>query len=232
MDSNSINALAENSEVINSLLNIIAALIYSFATIFAAIVAIWSVRSWRKEFIGKRKIELVSNTRTLLYNVKSAIQAIRNPWTKENEGTTRKVTEFEDPLLKKFRDDINVTFERYNRHIDIFNNLIAVKFKFMAEFGKDTEEHFDKIKHIINTILVYAREYPDAQIERHDLTKEKKSLLTISDSDLTKVNKDLDRVNKQIKEYQSFLYYQGRNDTVEKSIDDIISEIEKYIDDF
>jgi hypothetical protein len=231
MDCNSVNALAENSEVISSSLNFIAALFYAFATIYAASVAIWSVRSWRKEFTGKRKIELVSNTLTLLYNVKSSIQAIRSNLLMVNEGTTLKATEVEDPLQKKFRVKANSIYETYNRNINIFNNLLPVKFKFMAEFGKDTEIHFDKITSIINTILVYAENYPDAKIKQHGLTKKKKSLLTIPDSDITKVDEELETVNKQIKKYESFIYNQGRGDTVEKKIDNIISEIQKYIGD-
>ncbi|GAF86424.1 unnamed protein product, partial [marine sediment metagenome] len=73
MDSNSVKPLAENSEIISGLINIIPAIIYAGATIFAGFVAIYGINSWIRQFRGKRQIELAEDALELFYNTKDAI---------------------------------------------------------------------------------------------------------------------------------------------------------------
>lgn len=157
MDGNSVKALAENFEVISSLINIIPALIYAVATCFAAVVGIWGVRSWRREFRGKRQIELAEDTLALFYEAEKAIIAIRSPLGYGYEGETRKQGKNETPEQKAARDRAFVIFERYKEREQVFNKLLSTRYRFMAQIGKTEAEPFEEIRSIINKIFTAAR---------------------------------------------------------------------------
>lgn len=161
MDSNSVNSVAntltENSEVISGLISIISAIIYAVATGFAAGVAIYGIKSWRKEFKGKRKIELAEDALALFYEAKNAIIAIRSPLGYGHEGTTRKQGEKETPEQKEARDKAFVVVERFKEREQVFNKLLSLRYRFMAQLGHDTEKPFEEIRSIINRIFIAAR---------------------------------------------------------------------------
>ena len=153
MDSNSLNTVAENSEVISSLINIIAALIYAVATCFAGGVAIWGVRSWRREFRGKRQIELAEDALALFYEAEKALIAMRSPLSFSGEGETRKQGENETPEQKAARDQAFVVYERYKEREQVFNKLLSMRFRFMAQIGKTEAEPFEEMRSILNKIF-------------------------------------------------------------------------------
>ena len=78
MDSKSIQILTTNPELVSGWLGVISAVIYALATGFAAGVAIYGIRSWRREFRGKRQIELAEDVLALFYEARDAITAIRS----------------------------------------------------------------------------------------------------------------------------------------------------------
>ena len=157
MDGNSVKTLTENSEIISSLINIIPALIYAAATCFAAGVGIWGVRSWRKEFRGKRQIELAEDALALFYEAEKAIIAIRSSLSYGYEGKTRKQGENETPEQKAARDKAFVIFERYKEREQVFNKLLSMRYRFMAQIGKTEAEPFEEIRSIVNKIFIAAR---------------------------------------------------------------------------
>ena len=157
MDSNSIKVLAENPEVVSSLIDIVPAVIYALATSFAAGVGIWGVRSWRIEFRGKRQIELAEDTLALFYEAEKAIIAIRSSLGYGGEGTTRKQGENETPEQKAARDNAFVVFERYKEREQVFNKLLSMRYRFMAQIGKTEAEPFEEMRSILNKIFQAAR---------------------------------------------------------------------------
>lgn len=165
MDSNSINTVAntltENSEVISGLIRIVSATIYAVATIFAACVAIYGIKSWREDFRGKRQIELAEDVLALFYEAKNAIIAIRSPLGYGGEGTTRKQGENETPEQKKARDNAFVVFERFKEREQVFNKLLSLRYRFMAQIGRETEKPFEEIRSITNKIFIAARMLAD-----------------------------------------------------------------------
>ncbi len=157
MDSNSVKALVENPEVISSFINIIPALLYTVATCFAAGVGIWGVRSWRIEFRGKRQIELAEEALALFYEAEKALIAIRSPLGYGGEGATRKQGENETPEQKVARDNAFVVFERYKEREQVFNKLLSMRYRFMAQIGKTEAEPFEEMRSILNKLFQAAR---------------------------------------------------------------------------
>ena len=66
----------------------------TIAQAIAVIAACWAIISgvgaWKREFIGKRKIELAEDTLAAFFEIKDSIHFIRNPWSSGTEGQSRK----------------------------------------------------------------------------------------------------------------------------------------------
>lgn len=150
MDSNNVNITVE---IIKALPTIVA----SVAAIVASGVAIYGINSWRLEFKGKRDIELAEEVLELFYRAQDAIRAIRSPLGHESEG--QKVIE----RLKvegnesKISIQMAVLLERFEEREEIFQKLHALRYRFIARFGKDKAKPFDDVKQSINTMFISAK---------------------------------------------------------------------------
>lgn len=71
----------------------------TIAQAVAIVSACWAIISgvgaWKREFIGKRKIELAEETLAAFFELKDAVAFIRNPWSSGEEGKTRNRADYE-----------------------------------------------------------------------------------------------------------------------------------------
>lgn len=129
----------------------------TIAQAIAIIAACWAIFSgvgaWKREFIGKRKIELAEETLAVFFEIKDAIAFIRNPWSSGTEGSTRKRAPHESEAESQLLDRGYIVFERYESKKDIFVRLNTLKYKFMAVFGTETETIFKDTNKTLNSIL-------------------------------------------------------------------------------
>lgn len=123
----------------------------------AIISACWAIISgigaWKREFIGKRKIELAEETLAVFFEIKDAIAFIRNPWSSGSEGNTRKRAPSETDAESQLLDRGYIVFERYESKKDIFIRFNTLKYKFMAVFGAETEGIFQDTNKTLNSIF-------------------------------------------------------------------------------
>jgi hypothetical protein len=124
--------------------------------IVASGTAAYGIGSWRREYIGKKRAELAEEVLCLFYEAKDAVQHIRNPFSYTSEGSSRKVDEKETPEQKEAYDKAYVLFERFNTHIELFNKMHSVRYRFMAQFGVDAGKPFIDFKTILNTMQASA----------------------------------------------------------------------------
>lgn len=136
-------------------------LVRDFSVLLAAWMAIYGIDSWRREFRGKRDIELAEDVLALFYEARDAITSIRSPFGYEGEGNSRKAGPNETPEQKKARDRAFVVFERYEKYSELFSRLHASRYRFMARFGRDFARPFDEIRKALNTIFIAARMLSD-----------------------------------------------------------------------
>jgi len=90
----------------------------------------------------------------LFYEGRDAIRHIRNPFAHGGEGKTRKAGDAETPEQKEAYDKAYVVFERFNTHIELFNKLHSMRYRFMTQFGAESGKPFEDFKKITNKILV------------------------------------------------------------------------------
>lgn len=138
-----------------------------------AITVVLGVTAWRREFVGRRRIELAEAALALFYEAVDAIKEIRSDFSYSSEGTTRKRSEGESEEEARFLDQAYVVFERYQRREKLFAELRSLKYRMMVIFGEPTGEPFDEINGVVNTILITAR-----RLGTHYWPREKKGFTT------------------------------------------------------
>ncbi|MHB8857422.1 MAG: hypothetical protein ACYC6K_12480 [Bellilinea sp.] len=135
----------------------IADVITAISVAIAAIAFVTGINAWKREFVGKRHIELAENVLALFYEAQDAIREIRSPFSYVGEGATRKHSEYEGEEEAKLLDQAYVVFERYQKREKLFSELRSMKYRFMATFGSDAGESFDDLTRIMNEIFSSAQ---------------------------------------------------------------------------
>ena len=127
----------------------------------AIVAACWAIISgvgaWKREFIGKRKIELAEEVLATFFEVKDAIAYMRNPFSSGNEGKTRQRSDNERQEESELLDRGYIVYERYNDKKDTFTKFSTLKYRFMASFGSETESIFSETSRVLNSIFVSAQ---------------------------------------------------------------------------
>jgi hypothetical protein len=133
----------------------------SVAQAVAVISACWAIISgigaWKREFVGKRQIELAEQTLAKFFELRDAVAYIRNPFGTIGEGKTRERGTRELPEESELLDRGYVVVERYSKKESIFAEFNALKYRFMASFGPETERIFADTFKTVNSIFSSAR---------------------------------------------------------------------------
>jgi len=190
---------------------IICSLINSAAIVFAALVARYGITSWIHEFKGKRKIEVAEDALEHFYKVRDAIAYMRNPISYGDEGTKREVAEKETNVEKRARDAANVVYERHNKHIETFNKLYAMRYRFMARIGKEKAEPFEQIQKVVNEILIAA------QMLAHLWAKQQRR----------HIPETTEKLQQSVDKFESIFWYSGSEDDINKRVAKAIADIEQ-----
>lgn len=139
----------------------------NLSIIVASATAIYGIGSWRREYVGKKRAELAEEVLCLFYEARDAVQHIRNPFSHANEGNSRKADESETPEQKEAYDRAYVLIERFNTHIELFNKMHSVRYRFMAQFGPGAGKPFEDFRRILNEIQVSAQALARAWAEKY-----------------------------------------------------------------
>ncbi|MEW6983779.1 hypothetical protein AAD001_14090 [Colwelliaceae bacterium 6471] len=132
----------------------------TIAQAVSVVAACWAiitgVGAWKREFIGKRKIELAEETLASFFEIKDAIAFIRSPFSSSAEGSTRERATNETDAERQLLDRGFIVFERYEKKKETFVKFSTLKYKFMAVFGPETESVFKETHKVVNSIFTSA----------------------------------------------------------------------------
>ena len=194
--------------------NLIFDILKSVSIIIASGAALYGINSWRRETKWKRKYELAEETLSLFYEVQDAISIIRNPLGSVDEGKTRKRGENERKEDSEILDSAYTVIERFEKNKVPFFKLRAIKYRFIALFGKESEKPFNEIVKLTNKIMTVSgflgRRYWKDQGQRN-LTDEQ-----------------FEEHLKKMQEYESIIWegYYEENDSIKEKLEQIINEME------
>ena len=142
--------------------------------IIASCTAIFGIGSWRREYVGKKRSELAEETLCLFYEARDAVQHIRSPFGHSTEGNSRKADKDETPEEKEAYDRAYVLIERFNSHIELFNKMHSIRYRFMAQFGVNSGNPFTDFRRILNEIQTSAHALAKAWANSHRYSESNK----------------------------------------------------------
>ena len=127
--------------------------ISSVAVLIAALTFIAGVSAWRREFVGKHRIQFAESLLALFYEAEDVIKQIRKPSSFVGEGNTRKQNEKELKEDSLLLDQAYIVTERYQKREMLFSQIKSMRYRAKAMFGPSIIEPFDELDSIINEIL-------------------------------------------------------------------------------
>jgi len=184
----------------------------SASIILASLFAVYGIDAWRREFIGKRRMELAEEVLALFYQARDILQAIRSPFGYVGEGATRKASDTERPEDKDALDHAFVLIERYNKHIDTFSRIHALRYRFMAQLGSDAATPFNDLNGVVNELILASR-----QMARLS-TRPDRSFRT--EADIEKHQREMEKVD-------AVFYSGSENDPIEPRVEAIVAKMER-----
>lgn len=191
----------------------ISELAKNISVILGALSLISGIRAWKREYIGKRKIELAEDTLMLFYQARDAIREIRNPFGRSGEGSSRKKAENETESETELLNRAYVVYERYQKHEELFNKLQSTRYRFMARFGRETETPFIELNKILNEVFLAAQMLGSYYWQRQG-----------------RVHMEGDEFKKHLEEkhkYEAIFWFQGeKRDEIGPRVEKVIKQIE------
>jgi hypothetical protein len=185
------------------------------AVIIASGTAIYGINSWRRELKGKKRYELAEETLSLFYKAKDIIHAIRSPFGSADEGKSRPPVPGENAGQKKARDQAYVLWERYFKHEETFNNIRALRYKFMAIFGSGAVKPFDYLSAIIHKFSYAVIVLSDALYQQ-------------SETHVPRTEAETEKIQNTIREFHAVFWEGvGKPDPINDDVNLMIAEIEK-----
>jgi len=150
----------------------------AFLTITGGILAIIGFNAWKKEFIGKRRIELAEEVLMLFYEARDAIKYIRKIDGEEDDETA--VLWYEHfKGGRKIKDSIaQIILDKYHEKEAIFRKLNTIRHRFLLDAPKEAEKYFIDINNIVDDLLFAAYNYDLCVKEfKQNRTEEEKNIL-------------------------------------------------------
>lgn len=127
-------------------------IIQTVSVLAASLTAFYGIQAWRREFVGKRRIELAEEVLALFYQAKDVIAWMRFPLSHTTESSTRKPESAETPELEEINNAAYVFSNRYDKHSELFSRIHALRYRFMAQFGRDASVPFDELRSIVDRL--------------------------------------------------------------------------------
>ena len=139
----------------------------NISLVIASFTAVYGIGSWRREHRGKRQADIAEEALSLFYEAKDAIRHLRNPFSPAGEGSSRKEGDNETAEEKRAYNQAYVVFERYNNHIELFNRLHSIRYRFMTQFGAEYAKPFEDLRKVVNRILASAQTLAQLWVRQH-----------------------------------------------------------------
>lgn len=121
----------------------------SASIIIAALMGAYGLDAWRREFVGKRKMELAEEVLALCYETKEIIDFMRSPGGFSGEGESRIQEPGESEGVKTKRNNAFIPIERHNQHIEKLSRLWTLSYRFRAQFSDSEAQPIDDLRNII-----------------------------------------------------------------------------------
>jgi hypothetical protein len=166
----------------------IGTIIGAVAVIVAAIIGGGTLRSWRRQQLLQRHMDLADCILTLAVRAKDEIRSIRSPLKTSSElteaGKTLEANGFVKAAIEEFQwrrlESAQATHMRVDFHQTTWTDLQSIKHSAYVYFGEDISKHIEAILHQVHVIRVDADAYAYAEGDGGDQEFGKKLMQTLS----------------------------------------------------
>jgi hypothetical protein len=134
----------------------IAAVLQAIAIIVTAYFASRGLNAWRRQLVGKRRLEVAEDMLLAAYKAASNLRHVRNPLN-FGEGRSRERDPGERPGMASSKDMYFVPLERLRGLSDELAQVSKVRFLAAVHFGQEAVLPFDAIHKAYHEVAVAAR---------------------------------------------------------------------------
>ncbi len=201
--------------------SIIIPVVSAMATIGAAVVAVWGIMTWRREHVGKKRIDLAENVLALAYEAKDFYEAVRMPLSREGDGSSRQKSPDETEAETRMLNEAFIQIEMCSNRPELFARFRSLRYRFMAQNGQDAGDLLEKLSNVRFDI---SRPYRKLLLRIKNLRRKH-----YRKRDSGKYNDDLNEIWEEIaREIDGFDdEASDTEDTVLRKVDKLVLDIEK-----
>jgi hypothetical protein len=126
----------------------VCAMAQSVSVAVGMVVGLLGINAWRRQTIGKRKMELAEQVVGGVYQARDVFDWVRTRVIFRGEGASRPAMDGETERQKRQRDLYFVPIERLHNEKELFARLQAQRYLFTSYFGKDSAKAFELLDHV------------------------------------------------------------------------------------
>jgi hypothetical protein len=129
-------------------------LLTSIGLVISICVSIAGLRTfdkWKREKVEEKKLEIAFEALSLAYETQMIFDDIRRRFVREYEWSDMPTEGMSKEQIESSRS-MYAILNRFSRHVGFFDRVLALQPKFMAVFGRRTEETFVKLHMARNKI--------------------------------------------------------------------------------
>lgn len=122
--------------------------------VISVIISIASLRTfgkWKREKVEEKKLEIAFEALSLAYESQMVFEDIRRKFIREYEWADMPTAGLSKEQQER-RQSLYAVINRFSRHFGFFDRALALQPKFMAVFGRKSEESFQKLHRARNHI--------------------------------------------------------------------------------
>ena len=182
----------------------VASILQSVAAVVVAVFAAVGFFLWRREMVGKRKMEVAERTLSLFYQIQDILEWARNPLAYNLDAFEN------DDAEKRFwkdsweKDTFDLPVTGVVGANEVFAELKALRYTFISLFGKENERPFLTINTIKNQVKYAFSQFSnpgDGKVHSDAVTAKKLIIETMwSNSDNDPITKQIEEAVAQIEE--------------------------------
>src|SRR4051794_23914817 len=117
------------------LVETVASIAESVAVIVAAGVAIFGISAWRREHVGRKRIDTAEEILVAFYSARDAFEHVRSNFGLVGQGRSRQRGANEKPEESEILDRAYVAIERLQVHSEEFAKLRSLRYRALAYWG-------------------------------------------------------------------------------------------------
>jgi hypothetical protein len=133
-------------------LNAAGGLLTALAALVGGWAALRGLGAWRSELVGRRKTELAEEVLAQFYQARDVLTWARTPAVGQGAGPERTARSDD------WNEALSATIERITEESELFSQLHANRYRFIACFGEAASSAFEEVRSVHTEIIVAAGE--------------------------------------------------------------------------